>query len=224
MLDPEQHQARLQQHAQAMAVAQQHLRHQQEQECRLGLPNGLDQEGPHAQAANGQPADAAEAAAAADEALVASEAMQLEAAAFVESALADPSHPGSGSDVDNGGGRGNSPGPAASGGSSAPGEGASSSPVVPPTLPDQQPSSLQQPEQHQSAAGDVAARGVPADSPEASGPASMDIDAAAPEQQRLPQQPEAQQPPEAHGSGETVPHEGDAAVGGAAVEPQHDQN
>ncbi|KAL4423113.1 hypothetical protein ABPG77_004796 [Micractinium sp. CCAP 211/92] len=231
VLDPQQHQARLQQHAQAMAAAQQHMRQQHEQEGRLGLPNGLDQGGHphHVEAADGQPAGAGEAAAAADEALATTEAMQLEAAAFVESALADPSSAGGGG----AGGREGSPGAAAPGGSFEPVEGATS-PAVPATPPDQQLRSppAQQQEQHQGPAGDGGAGGALAESPEASGAAGMDIDSAAPEQQRLLQEPEVQQPEAVSGVERTAagPQANDAATGAAAAgaaaaagKPQHEQ-
>ncbi|KAL4458305.1 hypothetical protein ABPG75_013170 [Micractinium tetrahymenae] len=230
VLDPQQHQARLQQQAQAMAAAQQHLRQQHEQqEGRLGLPNGLEQggPGPHMEAASGQPAGAAaDAAAAAGEALAAAEAMQLEAAAFVESALADSTNGGSsGGDAGDGSGREGSPTTAAADGSSGQGAAAAGSPAVPPTPPDQQLPSPQQQEQQQSLARDAAAGARPAESPDASGPASMDIDATAPEQQQEAQAhppAEAQtqvEAPDSRAASATPP--GPESGDGAAAEPQH---
>lgn len=228
VLDPQQHQARLQQHAQAMAAAQQQLRQQQEQEGRLGLPNGLEQGGAghHTGADDGQPAGGGEAAGAAGEAPT--EAMQLEAAAFVESALADPAHAGANAaGANSGSGSEGNPGHAASGGSSEPAA-RPASPVAAHTSPDQQqPSPSQQQEQHQGSAVDRAGEGAPAESPDASEPASMDIDAAAPEQQQAPQQPEAQQPSEAcRLDGTAAGLEATNVAAGAAdaaAGPQHEQ-
>ena len=195
VLDPQQHQALMQQQQQqALAVAQQHLRQPQEQQAGA-LPNGLEQ---HEGAVQAQEAPSSEAvAAAAAAAVAAAEAMQLEAAAFVESALADSG----GGAAATAGGEGNPAQaqlPEAAAGEAVPQS-------VPPTPPGQQLQSPGAREQQQ-------VQGAPAEA----GPVSMDVDGAAPREHSEQPQPQPQPAAEAEQQGPGSPAPAAAADAAAA--------